>query len=494
MIKSSGFNNFIGYSFGRGGLKMIVLQSDSSIPLYIQIYNQLKEKIITGQILENSKLPSTRALSATLNVSRNTVESAYLQLCSEGYAESKEGSGFIVLKLESLPIQKRKRKSLKDINDYKKKVSESNTTKNLKYNFQGGVLSFDDFPLNLWKKISNNCLSSLNTENMMSFTAGKGDLELQIEIMKYLNNSRGVICNPDQIIVSSGLDCCVNLLCQLFKGNYDKIALEDPGYIIARNVFINNGYDVLPISLEKDGINIEDLKNSAAKIVYVTPSHQFPTGSVLPISKRLKLLEWAKKRNGIIIEDDYDSELRYNSKPIPSMQSIDSKGSVVYIGTFSKSLSPNLRVNYMVLPQSLLEIYDKLFYGYPVSVSIIQQKIIQQFMHLGHFERHLRKMCLSNKRRHDILVNTIQELMGDKVIIHGKNAGLQILLEFTNGLCEEELIKRAANYDIAVYPVSIFWMRLDKYSNNMIMLGYGGMSESDIVEGVKLLNQAWFMC
>ena len=471
---------------------MIVVHNDSKVPLYLQIYEQIKEEIISEQISEGSKLPSTRALSATLNVSRNTVESAYLQLYSEGYVKSKAGSGFIVEKLDSSIISKLKREDFKNIEKDKKTLLKVTHDENYKYNFQYGTLSASDFPLRLWRKVSNKCLASLSSENMVSYNSSKGELELQIEIMKYLNKSRGVYCNPEQIIISSGSEYSLSLICQLFRQHFNKIAIEDPGYIAARDIFINNGYKIVPISLENDGISLEELEDSSAKIVYVTPSHQFPTGSVMAIQKRLKLLDWAVRKNGVIIEDDYDSELRYNSKPIPSIQGIDSKDYVIYMGTFSKSLSPSLRLNYMVLPQSWLVIYDKLFNRYQASVSLIEQKIIQQFMNLGYWERHLRKICLSNKKKHDILVHTIHELMGDKVVIHGKNAGLHILLQVNNGLCEEEMIKKAKNYDVKVYPVSTYWTRLEKYPNNMVLLGFGAMDENDIIEGVKALNRAWF--
>lgn len=470
---------------------MIILNNNSSSPLYVQIYEQLKKEIISEQLLEGTKLASTRNLAVTLSVSRNTVESAYLQLSSEGYVSSKAGSGFIVEKLDRTIISKLKKQDYKDIEEHKTTMPEVNSDKDYKYNFQYGNLSASDFPLPLWKKVSNKCLSSLNAEDMMSYNANKGELELRMEIMKYLNKSRGVLCNPEQIVLSSGIGHSLSLLCQLFRSDFNQIALEDPGYSGARNVFINNGYNVIPISLEKNGINIEELENSSAKIVYVTPSHQFPTGSVMPISKRLKLLDWAIRKNGIIIEDDYDSELRYNSRPIPSIQGIDSKKSVVYIGTFSKSLSPSLRMSYIVLPQPWAERYDKFFNKYHASISLIQQNIIQQFMYLGYWERHLRKICISNKRKHDILVHTIHELMGDKVIIHGKNAGLHILLELNNGLCEKELIEKAKDYGVIVYPVSTSWIKLDKYSNNMVLIGFGGMSESEIIKGIEILTNAW---
>jgi GntR family transcriptional regulator/MocR family aminotransferase len=212
----------------------------------------------------------------------------------------------------------------------------------------------------------------------------------------------------------------------------------------------------------------------------------------MPIKKRLKLLEWGKRKEGIIIEDDYDSEFRYNSGPIPSLQSIDSIGCVVYLGTFSKSLSPSLRIGYMVLPQSLLDKYHESFDSYHSTASFMQQKVLQQFMELGYWERHLRKIHTSATKKHDLLIDTIGEYMGDKVIIHGENSGLHILLEFKNGLKEEEIIERAKKNDVLVSPVSTFWLRKNKYDNNMIMLSYGGIAEDKIVEGIVTLSNALF--
>ena len=354
---------------------MIILDNDSATPIYIQIYEQLKEKIISGEILEGDKLTSTRRLSSELNVSRNTVENAYMQLSSEGYVSSKAGSGFVVENLDNSIISKLKRENItvakNIILDVNYSFNDNNSYNcddgyNYKYNFEYGKLSAQDFPLRIWKRISNKCLSTISAEDMVSYSSSKGELELQIEIMNHLRKSRGVSCNREQIIVSSGMEYCLSLLCQLIRDDFHNIALEDPGYIGAKDIFINNGYNVTPISLEEDGINLDELENSSAKIVYVTPSHQFPTGTVMPIAKRLKLLDWAIRNNGIIIEDDYDSELRYNSKPIPSIQSIDSKGVVVYVGTFSKAFSPSLRLNYMVLPETWLEKYHKRFKMYQV--------------------------------------------------------------------------------------------------------------------------------
>jgi len=470
---------------------MIFIDNESSNPLYMQIYEQIKGQIITEQILGGSKLPSIRALSVTLNVSKNTVESAYMQLSSEGYIESKPGSGFFSLKLDSMELLKQDSIIVENARQIKTIVTKQDEVNNYKYNFRDRCLSAQEFPLQIWKKLSNQCLPYINIENLTTYNAKWGERGLQVELMKYLKKSRGVSCNPEQIIISSGMEYSLSLLCQLFRKDFNHVAMEDPGYMVARDIFNNNGYNVIPIGLEKDGINIEELNSSSAKAVYVTPSHQFPMGSVLPIKKRLQLLEWAKRKDGIIIEDDYDSEFRYNSRSIPSLQSIDSLDCVVYMGTFSKSLSPSIRISYMVLPQSLLEKYDKLFNWYHVTVPYIHQKILQQFMHLGHWDRHLRRIHVNSNRKHDLLIHTIREYMRKDIIIHGENSGLHILLEFNNRFSEEEIIEKAKNNSILVSPVSTFWIRKDKYTKNMIMLGFGGMPEKDIVEGIKALNNVF---
>jgi GntR family transcriptional regulator/MocR family aminotransferase len=310
--------------------------------------------------------------------------------------------------------------------------------------------------------------------------------------MKYLNKSRGVSCDSSQIIVCSGFEHCISLLSQMLQKYYNTIAMEDPGYIGAKTVFSNNGFNIKAITLKNDEIDLSQLEKSSSQVIYVTPSHQFPTGTVMSIQKRLELLDWARRKNGIIVEDDYDSELRYNSRPIPSIQSITSEETVIYIGTFSKCLSPSLRISYMVLPSPYLKIYESLLRNYQNSVPLLQQKILQQFMFLGHFDTHLRKICLANKRKHDLLITTINYKMGDMVTIHGKNAGLHIILEVNNGFDEKKLINYAEKKGVQVYPVSTFWINLNSYSNNMVLLGFGAMSESEILEGVKLLTLAWF--
>lgn len=486
---------------------MITINPESELPLYQQIYEQLKNHIVTGQLKAGDKLASTRHLAASLAVGRNTVENAYMQLVSEGYVESRQGSGFIVQHImEGTTIglgALGKQRSVRQ----KPPVSEPQTSESLwqkedfwqwlqkappiEYNFEYGHLSTLHFPINLWKKVSAKAMATLTAEEMAMYSDRKGELGLRQALRDFLLKSRGVDCGVEQILLCTGFENSLSLLSQLLRPDLTTIGLEEPGYTGAREIFRNNGFKVMPVSVDRDGLNVEELEASNLKAIYVTPSHQFPTGAVMPIQRRLQLLDWAKRTGGLIIEDDYDSELRYNSRPIPSISSVSDGEKVIYVGTLSKALSPSLRLSYMVLPKYLMQRYDDQFRMYQTPVSLVQQRIVRQFIEGGHWEHHLRRSCHANKKKHDLLVHAIQNHLGDQVTIHGKNAGIHLLVAANNGLTESELIQRAMGQGVLVYPVSLFWSDVNRYPGNMVLLGFGNMPENDIAEGVKRLAAAW---
>lgn len=465
---------------------MINLNEKSEIPLYLQIYEQIKQQIFSGELAAGSKLISTRNLAKSLNVGRNTVEYAYAQLFSEGYVDSKPGSGFYINAID-LNLTGSCLKPEPNI----LAVSADTSKSEIKYNFEYGELSPEDFPLKIWKKYINAALAYSGNDNIGSYNDSKGEIGLREEIRRYLKASRGVNCSVKQVILCSGTQPCLALIAQLLANHSSTVAVEEPCYNGAQVVFQNNRYQTESIIVEQDGLAVEQLTQSSAKVLYVTPSHQFPTGAVLSIQKRLQLLDWAEKNDAYIIEDDYDSELRYNSKPIPSIQSLDNCGRIIYIGTFSKTLAPALRMSYLVLPEAMLEKYDRLFSLYNNPVPWLEQKTMQYFMENGHWERHLRKINLVQKKKHDTLVRSIRELMGDKVKLHGINAGLHILLELT-GITETQAIEKAAEVGIKVYPVSVYWQNKKLYANNMVLLGYSCHSADEIAAGIRLLNIVWF--
>ena len=472
---------------------MLELDKNSKIPLYMQIYSQLKAKIISGKMEEGSMLPSTRILAKTMLVGRNTVESAYQQLCSEGYVQSKIGSGYKVQGIKA-GTGVRAQMHRHDFNKTPsaEQIHDQGISTTAKYNFQYGRLDIANFPLRIWRRLLNQVLLSDENACLTAYTARKGDWDLRLQLLKYLNESRGVVCKPEQIIIGSGAMSCLGLICQLLLPRITTAAVEDPCYDSVSGTFINYGYQLVPISLEEDGVNIDQLAVSRAKVLYTTPSHQFPTGIVMPINKRLTLIEWAEKNNAYIIEDDYDSELRYNSRPIPSIHSLDKKGHVIYVNSFSKTFSPSLRMGFLVLPESLLEIYQSNCSIYNCSVSWLEQRAMYHFIQQGHWNRYLNKICLSNKKKHDTLVNSINKVMKNRVKIHGKNAGLHILLEVNNGMTEKELIRSAEKADVKVYSVAKYWRNLQNYSNNMVLIGFSSLSEAEIESGIRRLTAVWF--
>jgi len=480
---------------------MIKINSELKMPLYQQIYEQIKAKIIAGAYKEGMRLTSTRELARDLCVGRNTVENAYGQLCLEGYMASRPGSGFVVLNVidDLLPLSlKTPAREISDLptgfvpSGKKADRSSHNLFTEYKYDFHYGSLDHTFFPYSLWRRLTTEALSSFESQNVNYYNDKQGELCLRIEIMNYLRESRGVRCTPDQIVLCCGTQYALDLICALFPEGNRKVAMEEPGYSGVRIVFEKNNYEIKPIPIGPDGMDISKLKKSSARLTYITPSHQFPTGVVMPIQYRAQLLQWAVQRDGVIIEDDYDSEYRYHSRPIPSLQSIDNHGRVIYLGTFSKSLAPGLRMSYMVLPEWLLDQYRSVFEGYHSTVPWIEQKAMSLFMAGGHWEKHLRKVCLKSNKKHEILLHEIRRQMGDKVRIHSHNAGLHILLEFLNGEHQERLIEQAKEHQVRVYPTLQFWYTKECCRKNFVLMGFSKLTEEEIVDGIGLLNKAWF--
>ncbi len=468
---------------------MLQVNHSSQQPVYQQIYEQIKQDILMGKLPIGTKITSTRVLAKELQIGRNTVENAYTQLVLEGYLTNVPSSGYVVnnLQFDLNP------KPSERLSKHKTTVVDSNHgMESIKYNFQHGNLDAVNFPNKLWRKYLTDVLDGTDTQQVHSYGDVKGDIELRIQLKEYLYHSRGVNCRPEQIVICSGTQSALEIMIKIFPYAKKQVAMEEPCYNGASIIFRSNGFEILPIPVYEDGIGINDLSLSSARMVHIAPSHQFPMGAVMPIHKRIQLLNWAQEGGNIIIEDDYDSEFRYNGRPIPSLQSIDENERVVYVGTFSKCLSPGLRMAYLILPEWLLKKYEEKFIGYQCTVPLIEQRIMAKFIADGHWEKHVRKICLAHKKKHDILIHAIKDTIGDKVRIHGHQAGLHILLEFLDGQREEDLTRKALQDKVKVCPVSPFWLNKDNYSNNALVLGYGMISEDDIPKAVKVLSKAWF--
>ncbi|MBK5481774.1 PLP-dependent aminotransferase family protein [Peribacillus sp. TH16] len=457
----------------------LTLEKTKKEPLYLQLYEYIKVEIQNGQINAGIKLPSKRKLAVHLGIGLNTVDAAYQQLIAEGYVESRLRKGYYVADLERiLPIMEQLPVSQGMI--YPQRETS-------KIDFNHGRVDIDSFPHSVWKKCLNNTLYHQERELFISGDS-QGEVGLRTEIAAYLFQSRGVRCVPDQIIIGAGTQYLIHLL-RLLLGNERIFGVEDPCFHRVREVLRLEGAHMTFIPLDESGMSVDTLKESAANVAYVTPSHQFPSGMIMPITRRVELLNWAEKNNGYIIEDDYDGEFRHAGKPIPSLQGLDINGRVIYLGTFSKSLIPTIRVGYMVLPKELAIIYHEKLKGYKQTVSRMIQETLCLFMKNGHWERHLNKMRTIYRKKNKVLLNAIEENFNDRVTVIGEKSGLHVLLKVKNSSTESELIQMAASVGVKVHPTSVYHSK--KVKEPTILIGYGGLTEREIEEGIRLLKKAW---
>lgn len=459
----------------------ISLNTDSDKPMYLQIYEYIKKEILTGRLSHPEKLPSARTLAENLQVSRSTVDTAYEQLVAEGYIDAKEKRGFFV---NSITHTQHFTKSTE--HSSAPDTSLSGLEKVL-YDFDPDAIDTLHFPYSIWKSIGRNQL-----DNPDNFTSGDhfGDYGLRLAISDYLHGSRGVNCTPDNIIVGAGLDHLLQMLCVLFERKA-VIAMEDPGYRSARQVLLSSGYTVQDIPLCQGAFDVLSLKQHPADICYVTPSHQFPLGSVLSISRRQALLDWAyEKENRYVIEDDHDSEFRYKGKPIPALQSLDHGQRVIYMGTFSKAISPAIRTGYMVLPASLLSLYKERCGGYACPVSRINQAILTEFIKEGYFEKHLNRMRKIYKGKHDYMLEQLHSHFSDGLLdISADNAGLYIILHYHGPLTDEAIEEKAEKNGIRLRPLKGYYANLPAAYRPSYLLGFANLEEAQIRDGIALLAE-----
>ncbi|WP_127494954.1 MocR-like pyridoxine biosynthesis transcription factor PdxR [Paenibacillus glycanilyticus] len=459
------------------------LDKQSGIPLYQQLFAYLKGQIELGMLRENDRLPSIRQLSVYLSVSKNTIETAYQQLLAEGYIQSRLRSGLYVMPLDQLEGVKKSKPARPEVKSGAVRLPPN------AINFEYGDVELEHFPVRLWKKCLVDALEECTTE-VYGYGDRQGHKGLRSEIARYLYQSRGVVCAPDQIFLSAGTQTMVSLLAQLLPLP-EAIAMEEPGYNGVRTVLMNMGRRIIPMPLEHDGISVEHLRESAASMVYVTPSHQFPLGMIMPVHNRIKLLQWAYERDGYIIEDDFDSELRYQGQPIPALKALDTGDKVIYLGTFSKSFLPGIRLSYMVMPERAAQDFRSKLQAYSQSVSPLIQAAMYRFMKEGYFESHIRKMKKLYQARHRMLLRTIQEQLGSQVGIIGERSGMHLLLD-VYGRSGDELVEKALEYGVIAYTPRKHWLHPEACPPSYIMLGFGGLNEQKIREGIIGLRKAWF--
>lgn len=453
---------------------MYFIDKNSKTPLHIQLYEEIKKEIIHN-IKEGEKLQSIRKVASMYNLSKTSVESAYSQLMAEGYIDSYPQKGYFVTDT-----------NYENFKSETKIISEKQESKEeFLYDFHPARLEKESFPLKTWKRIFNKAIDE--SINFSTYRDAKGEYGLRDEIAKYLIESRGVKCTANQIIICNGFGDSMELVIRLLNKTHNTLAIEHPGYYVTRKVFESNNYKIKEIPIDENGINLEELKKSNARLVYLTPSHQYPTGVTIPISNRIKLLNWANQNNALIIEDDYDSELTYDNRPIPSMQGLDKFGRVIYVGTFAKSLSPAIRVSYLVAPSILLKEFNEVFES---RVCLFTQKTLEKFMHEGHWERQLRKMRTLNKKKYHLMKKYLEIKLADTMVIVNQGGGLSIHINPKVPFDFEKLKTLAIQNKIKLHFAK------DKVGGDWdaIMMGFGGLKEEEIEKAINAFSIIWHKC
>lgn len=446
--------------------------------LYEYLYKQIKTDIINGSLSPDEKLPSKRALAKHLSVSTITVENAYAQLCAEGYLYSVAKSGFYVSDISSR----------KPISTEKPVRIPATPTEHKEFfaDFVNNSTSTDTFPFSTWTRLLRETMSE-QADKLMARSPSAGIMYLRSAIADYLYQFRGMSVEPEQIIIGAGTEYLYGLLIQLL--GHDKIyAVEDPGYQKITKIYHSNHVPCIPIPLDKHGVNADALIASGADILHISPAHHFPTGIVTPISRRYELLTWAASGERYIIEDDYDSEFRLQGKPIPSLYSIDSSDKVIYINTFSKSLTSTIRISYMVLPRPLLTRYNEELSFYSCTVSNFEQYTLAKFIEKGFLEKHINRMRNYYRTLRDALLLCIKKHpLFSKITILEEDAGLHFLLKINTSLSDEELIQNAAKQGIHISCLSQYYTHGTKQNSHTIIINYSGVHIQDVEEAIRRL-------
>ena len=478
----------------------INLDRISITPLYQQLTEKIRLAVLEGRLKPNQKLPSSRSLAKSLNVSRSTVTQSYDQLESEGYLETRRGSGTYICHqipdkwLQSKPIEPVTSKTL--VKSCLSRFAQNLTSiGNLQVSEPDHAISFrygnpalEYFPMQQWRKLlTRHCQ---NSTALLSYAPdAAGYYPLRVEIANYLGRSRAVQCTPEQVIIVNGSQQALDLISRLVLEPEDWVAMEEPGYLGARYCFRGQRANLQPIAVNSEGIDVSVLSNchQKFKLVYVTPSHQFPTGVTLSLPRRIALLQWAQETDTLIIEDDYDSEYRYGEKPIPALQGMDRSQSVIYMGTFSKIAFPSLRIGYLVVPEPWISLVSKSKWLCDRFCPILEQYALRDWIAEGHFERHIRRMRHLYNLRRQVLITAFQKYFGERVTILGDNAGIHVMVRIETVLADDIIIQKAAAVAIGLISAREYYLLPQRQGE--FIFGYAQLEEAQIEQGILKLSQ-----
>jgi GntR family transcriptional regulator / MocR family aminotransferase len=484
-----------------GILPMIAVDRKAPKPLQRQIYDAYRDAIAARTLRSGQRIPSTRVLAGELGVSRFPVLNAYAQLLAEGYFESRIGAGTIVSKAlpdqftSSLPTA-RSRGSATNFGPrpVARRCSLSPDPAPAREPWLGGLgafgvgqVAFDQFPLHIWSQLLTRRSRNLSAR---SFHYGdpRGSSALREIIAGYLRTSRSLHCEADQIVIVSGSQQALELAARVVLDPGNRVWIENPGYKLARAAFSLTGCRLTPVPVDEEGLNVSAAlrHHRKARAAIVTPSHQFPLGVTMSAARRLQLLDWAQSSGAWIIEDDYDSEYRYDTAPIASLQGLDANARVIYIGTFSKVLFPSLRLGYVVVPRDLVDRFVAMRRAMDLGPPNLYQDVLADFIRQGHFARHIRRMRVLYGKRRRVLVESLSRELGPVVNVLGSEAGMHLTIALQNNARDLEIAERAAQQKLWTWPLSISY--LNKPSRQGFVLGFGSTPVEEIPRAVRKLR------
>jgi GntR family transcriptional regulator/MocR family aminotransferase len=483
----------------------ISLDEKSDAPLYRQIYEVIRRSILSGGLHSGRQLPASRLLAKQLGVSRMTVVNAYEQLLAEGYLEGRMGAGTFVsahlpeefLQASDFKRLERQEKPLTRkviLSEYGSKLAQ-NSKIILRHHgatalvpFQHGVAALDEFPFGMWAKIAQKWHKS-PPASVLSYGNAVGFRPLRDAVAVHLAAARGVRCTPEQILITNGTQQGLDLISRIFLSASEDVCLEDPGYIGARDIFTATGARIVPVPIDDEGFDLQTARKRSpkARLIYVTPSHQFPLGATMSLVRRLSLLEWARERDAFVIEDDYNSEYRYSGRPLASLQGLDRDGRVIYLGTFSKTIFPALRLGYLVAPTDLIEVFAAARALTDLHSPSIEQAVLAEFITERHFARHIRRMRALYEERQQILVEEARKNLNGMLEVAPAEAGMHLIGWLPEGVSDREVSRCAAEADLNLAPVSAYC--INQKLRGGLLLGYTAYNGKHIKQGMKKLAQ-----
>ncbi|RAZ85692.1 PLP-dependent aminotransferase family protein [Mesorhizobium hawassense] len=469
-----------------------------------RIYEALKEQILRRVYEAGSQLPSSRSLANELHVSRTTVTIAYEQLAAEGFVELRQGARprVTALQLGERPRDiSAARQEYGPLSAYGERLRAllpwlDYLPSNLAVDFRYGDLAPSDFPALVWKRAVNSVLAQ--RPGRLAYVDPRGSRRLRQALQGYLWRARTLQCDLEQIIVvngsQQGLDLCARILLEAGTA----FVMENPGYHMARQIFSSSGALAVPVDVDADGLKTEDLAGIDARMAYVTPSHQFPLGGVMPIGRRRQLLDWAGDHDAYVVEDDYDGEYRYDISPVPPLQTLSDGRNVIYLGTVSKTLSPMMRIGYLVVPPQLQEVIATAKQLIDRHTPVTEQEALASLIESGAYERHVRRARRLNRERRETLLNALEYAFGKRITVEGADAGLHVVVWFRElpGSAEAVLMDAARQRGVGVYGISPLydWAlgRTEPPKDRLgLVMGYSALTPRQIEKGVQLLAAAF---